>query len=50
MGMPVQLIIGEQNIINNNIEVKDRKVGDYIGEQNQIDLFLKTMNLILNPL
>ena len=42
MGMPVQLIIGEKNIINNNIEVKDRKSGEVtLVSKDQIELFLK---------
>ena len=42
MGMPVQLIIGEKNIINNNIEVKDRKSGEVtLVNKDQIEVFLK---------
>ncbi len=42
IGMPVQLIIGEKNIINNNIEVKDRKSGEVtLVSKDQIELFLK---------
>ena len=42
IGIPVQLIVGEKNIINNNIEIKDRKTGKVnIVSKDQIEFFLK---------
>ncbi len=42
IGIPLQLIIGEKNIINNNVEVKDRKSGkvDLVSKE-QLEGFLK---------
>ncbi|MBV69554.1 MAG: proline--tRNA ligase [Pelagibacterales bacterium] len=42
IGLPVQLIIGEKNISNNNIEVKDRKSGKIsLISKDQIEDYLK---------
>ena len=42
LGIPVQLIIGEKNLINNNVEIKDRKTGNInIVCKDQIEDFLK---------
>jgi prolyl-tRNA synthetase len=42
IGIPLQLIIGEKNIINNNIEVKDRKSGKIdLVSKDKIEDFLK---------
>ena len=42
VGIPLQLIIGEKNIINNNIEVKNRKSGKIdLVSKDKIEDFLK---------
>ena len=42
IGLPVQLIIGEKNINDNNVEVKDRKSGKVsLINKDQIEVYLK---------
>ena len=42
IGIPIQLIIGEKNISDNNLEVKDRKSGKIeIINKDQIEGYLK---------
>ena len=42
IGIPIQIIIGEKNLINDNVEIKDRKTGKIsIINKEQIEIFLK---------
>ena len=42
IGLPIQLIIGEKNINDNNVEVKDRKSGKVsLINKDQIEIYLK---------
>ena len=42
IGIPIQIIIGEKNLINDNVEIKDRKTGKSgIINKEQIEIFLK---------
>ena len=42
IGIPIQIIIGEKNIVNNYIEIKDRKSGKVsLVSKDKIEVFLK---------
>lgn len=44
LGMPFQLIVGEKNLKDGKVEVKNRKTGEKkIVEQNQLNSILKEL-------
>ena len=42
IGLPLQIIVGEKNLANNKVEIKDRRTDNVILiETNQINKFLQ---------